>query len=101
VLGLSDQGEVLWTYSIALGMQEYPIEPVSAGQILPDGPKQWLVAGCDGSIHFLSGDGKAIDHFNYGSALSGLAAARIDGKSMLLVATPDGLEAWEVQVNEK
>ena len=101
VLGLTDQGEVLWTYTIALGMQEYPIEPVCAGQILPDGPKQWLVAGCDGSIHFLSGEGKAIDHFNYGSALSGLAAARIDGKSMLLVATPDGLEAWEVQANEK
>ncbi len=67
VLGLTDQGDVLWKYPIALGMQEYPIEPVSAGQVLPDGPKQWLVAGCDGSIHFLSGEGKVIDHFNYGA----------------------------------
>ena len=97
VLGLSDQGEVLWKYPIALGMQEYPIEPVSAGQVLPDGPKQWLVAGCDGSIHFLSGEGKLIDRFNYGAALTGLAAARIDGKPTLLVATTEGLEAWEVQ----
>jgi thiol-disulfide isomerase/thioredoxin/outer membrane lipoprotein-sorting protein len=101
VLGLTDQGDVLWKYPVALGMQEYPIEPVSAGQVLPDGPKQWLVAGCDGSIHFLSGEGKVIDHFNYGAALSGLAAARIDGKPLLLVATPEGLDAWEVQVVEK
>ena len=101
VLGLTDQGDVLWTYPIALGMQEYPIEPVSAGQVLPEGPKQWLVAGCDGSIHFLSGDGKLLDHFNYGAALCGLAAVRIDGKPLLLVATPEGLDGWEVQVIEK
>ncbi len=101
VLGLTDQGEVLWKYPIALGMQEYPIEPVSAGQVLAAGPKQWLVAACDGSIHFLSGEGKLIDHFNYGASLTGLAAARIDGKPTLLVATPEGLEAWEVQVIEK
>ena len=90
VLGLTDQGEVLWTYPVAFGMQEYPIEPVSAGQVLPEGPKQWLVAACDGSIHFLSADGKPLDHFNYGTALTGLAAARIDGKPTLLVATPGG-----------
>jgi hypothetical protein len=101
VLGLTEQGDVLWTYPIALGMQECPIEPVSAGQVLPEGPKQWLVASCDGSIHFLSGEGKLLDHFNYGAALSGLAAARIDGKPLLLVATPEGLEAWEVQGSEK
>ena len=101
VLGLGDQGEQLWTYPIALGMQEYPIEPVTTGQLLPEGPKQWLVAACDGSIHFLSADGKPLDHFNYGSALTGLAAARIDGKPLLLVATPEGLEGWEVQPLEK
>jgi hypothetical protein len=82
-------------------MQEYPIEAVSAGQVLSAGPKQWLVAACDGSIHFLSADGKPIDHFNYGAALSGLAAVRIDGKPTLLVATPEGLDGWEVQGSEK
>jgi hypothetical protein len=101
VVGLTDQGELLWTYPIALGMQEYPIEPVSAGQFLSTGPKQWVVAACDGSIHFLSADGKPIDHFNYGAALCGLAAARIDGKPTLLVATPAGVEGWEVQGREK
>jgi hypothetical protein len=101
VLGLSEQGEPLWTYPVALGVQEYPIEPVSAGQVLAEGPKQWLVAACDGSIHFLSADGKPLDHFNYGSALTGLAAVRIDGKLLLLVATPEALDAWEVQPAEK
>ena len=101
VLGLGDQGQQLWTYPVALGMQEYAIEPVTAGQVLSGGPKQWLVAACDGSIHILSADGKPIDHFNYGSALTGLAAARIGGNPLLLVATPESVEGWEVREGGK
>ena len=101
VLGLTGQGDVLWTYPSHWACKSTQSSPFPPAQVLPDGPKQWLVASCDGSIHFLSGDGKLIDHFNYGSSLTGLAAAQIDGKPTLLVATPEGLEAWEVQVIEK
>ena len=58
---------------------------------------QWLLAGCDGSIHVLGADGKLIDKFNYGAEICGLAAVEIDGKPALVVATPGGVEAWRVE----
>jgi hypothetical protein len=96
VLGINLKGDVLWKYSLPKGRHLQPIEPIIAGRLRADAPGQWLLPGCDGSIHILAADGKPIDQFNYGSVLAGLATTEIDGKPVLLVASENGLEALRV-----
>ena len=50
---------------------------VAAG-LLGNGGK-WVLAGSDGSVNILSANGKLIDQFHMGAAISGLAVAKIDG----------------------
>jgi peroxiredoxin len=96
-VGLDLKGEVLWNYPLPHGVHECPIEAVTSGRLLSDKTGQWLVAAADGSIHILAADGKLLDRFNYGAPLTGLATAQWDGKRVLLVSTPQSVDAWEVQ----
>ena len=45
------------------------IASLSGGQVLPDGPRQWLLPAADGSIHVLAANGTLVDRFNYGVRL--------------------------------
>ncbi|HID78405.1 MAG TPA: redoxin domain-containing protein [Planctomycetaceae bacterium] len=96
-LGINLHGDVLWEYPLPAGMHEHAIEPVTAGRLLAHGPASWILAGPDGSIHVLSPTGQLIDRFHYGAALTGLAAARIGGQPALVVATPEGIDAWRIE----
>lgn len=96
-LGLNLKGEELWNYTLPVGVQPQPIEPIIAGKITRAGPGQWILPGPDGSIHFIAADGKPLDSFNYGAVLQGLATLEIDGQPALIIASPNGLEAWKVE----
>jgi thiol-disulfide isomerase/thioredoxin len=96
-VGLNLQGEMLWRYALPHGIHDYPIEPVTAGRLLGDARGQWIFAAADGSIHVLDADGKLVDRFNYGAPLTGLAATEWDGKRVLLVCTPQSVDAWQVE----
>ncbi len=100
-VGLDLKGQVLWSYPLPRGIHQYPVEPVTTGQLLGEGPRQWLVAAADGSIHMLASDGTLIDRFNYGAPLTGLAATAWNGKRVLLVATERAVDAWQVESPER
>ena len=74
-----------------------PIEPVTSGNLLPGRKGEWWLAGPDGSIHVVSEDGQLHDSFNYGAALTGLAAVRLEEQPVLLLATDAGVTAWTVE----
>ncbi|HEY2883127.1 MAG TPA: DUF2092 domain-containing protein [Pirellulales bacterium] len=105
-LGISLDGKELWNYPLPPGVHGRPIEVITSGDLTGETEKQWLIAGADGSIHMVSADGKPIDKFNTGAMLTGVGAAKIGEKHLLLVssalAKPDGerkgnLEAWLVE----
>jgi thiol-disulfide isomerase/thioredoxin len=96
-VGLDLSGKELWTYELPKGHPQMPITFVVSGSVLPAGPPQWLLPAADGSIHILSEDGKLFDRFNYGSALSGLATTLLDGRPVLLIASPQGVEALRAE----
>ena len=73
--GFDQEGNEKWNYELPSGVHEKPIEPVTTARLFGK-QSQWLVAAADGSVHILGADGKLIDKFNYGSALTGLAGAR-------------------------
>jgi len=96
-LGFDLDGRELWNYPLPVGLQPQPIEPIISGKITSQGPGQWILPGPDGSINFVAAGGKPLDAFNYGAMLQGLATVSIDGQPVLIVASPNGLEAWKVE----
>jgi thiol-disulfide isomerase/thioredoxin len=96
-LGFNLKGDELWDYTLPVGVQQQPIEPIIAGKITRQGPGQWLLPGPDGSINIISAKGKPVDSFNYGATLQGLATVEIDGQPALIVSSPNGLEAWKIE----
>jgi hypothetical protein len=96
-VGYTLSGETLWEYPLPVGVQPQPVEPIVSGRITKDGPGQWILPGADGSVHFLSAEGKLIDKFNTGAVVQGLATVEIDGKPALIVSSPHGIEAWTIE----
>jgi len=96
-VGLNLEGEELWHYDLPSGVQPQPVEPIVSGRIAPVDEDQWLLPGSDGSIHVIAADGKLLDRFNYGAVIGGLATAEHDGRTLLIVSSPSGLEGWRVE----
>jgi len=96
-VGFDLKGQELWKYGLPRGMHQHQIEAVIAGKLLPDQPAQWLLTSADGTIHLVDGSGKPIDTFSYGKTITGVATAQWDDKRVLLVSTPEAVEAWQVE----
>ncbi len=86
-LGVSLDGKELWNYSLPRGVHLRPIEMIAAGDVNGDGVQEWILAGADGSVHFVDAEGKPLDKFNSGVRLTGVAATTIDGKPALLLSS--------------
>jgi hypothetical protein len=95
VVGLDGQFKEHWTYALPPGVHQRPIDPIVSSDLL-GAPGEWWLAGPDGSIHMIREDGELHDSFSYGAVLTGIAAGRIAGKRLLIVATDDSITAWEV-----
>ena len=97
-VGLGPNGEELWTYDLPAGVhRDAAVEMVASGKVLAGEESQWLLVGADGSIHIVSAQGKPIDHFNYGAPLSGLAAAKLAGRQVLLISSEQSVEALAIE----
>jgi hypothetical protein len=96
VLGIGPGGEEAWNYPLPPGIHQHLFETLTHGRLLPGNGDQWLTAGADGSIHVIAADGKPVDKFNYGAALTGLAVTQVNGQTVLLVSSPEKLTAWSV-----
>lgn len=97
IVGIAPDFTAQWEHPLPFGWHRHAIEPITSGKILPGEEAQWIVAGADGSIQFISRDGQVQDRFHHGAALAGLAATEIDGKPALVIATASGVEAWQVE----
>ncbi|MBL9123213.1 MAG: hypothetical protein JNG90_06240, partial [Planctomycetaceae bacterium] len=95
LVGLSPNGEELWSYELPGGLHEQPVEMIAAGRAI-GAAGEWIIAAADGSIQILAADGNLVDRFHYGAAITGLAACEVDGQPALLVASSDGLAAWRL-----
>lgn len=97
LVGFDLTGRELWSHSLPIGLQHFPaLEMVTNGILLADGTRQWIAVGPDGSIVVIAADGKLVDQWQYGDAISGIGVAQADGP-VLIVATAKGVEAWRVK----
>ncbi len=95
-VGLGPRGEAAWHYSLPQGFHRTPVEQLTTAPLTAS-ERCWLIAGADGSIHWIAADGKPVDSFHYGLPLTGLAGARFGDETLLLVSTAGKLEAWRVE----
>ncbi len=95
-LGFSLAGQQRFSYGLPRGEQHPSLEQITWGQLVGDAP-HWIVAGPDGSVHFVADDGQALDRFTYGEVINGVATTTIEGKPALLISSKNGLEAWRVE----
>jgi len=95
-VGLGPSGEELWHYPMSQAIYTTPIEPLATIPVANSG-RQWLIAGPDGSINLVAFDGKPLDSFHYGTALTGLAGVRFGDETLLLVSTAGHVEASKVE----
>lgn len=101
VVGVNAEGKELWAYPLPESKYDTAVERAVVGNVFADGPSQWIVPAADGSIHFITADGKLLDKFNYGERICGLAMTKLKGSPVLLVATPLAVEAWKVEPQAK
>lgn len=101
LVGVAPDFTVAWEHPLPFGWQRHPVEVVTSGKVLPGEEAQWIVAGADGSIQFISRDGQVIDRFHHGAALAGVAATEIDGQPALVIATASGVEAWGMEARSQ
>jgi hypothetical protein len=94
--GLNFHGEAIWKYDMPFGSIR-TVEPIIVGRVLPGTAAQWILPGCDGSVHILAADGTLVDRFNYGAQINGLATVEIDGKPALLISSGNSVEALRVE----
>lgn len=89
---------VRWSYELPAGEYAGPIPPIlTIGQSAYDTYR--VVAGPDGSLHFVDLDGKLVDRFDYGKPIAGLAAVPSDQGTILLVSAGNRLTAWRIAAN--
>ena len=97
-VGLDPQGNLLWSYQMPKGTFAETTERIHGVRLAKTGPGQWILLGPDGSVHVVGIDGKPVDQFNYGAAVSSMAATRVDGRAVLLFASRKGVEAVAVEL---
>lgn len=97
-LGLAPNGQELWSYDLPDSLPAVPsCEGIVGGKLLAEDDRgHWILAGPDGSLHFVGSDGEPLDAFNLGKGVGGLSLARIGGQPALILAAGDRLEAFRV-----
>lgn len=95
-VGLDEEFREVWSVPLSPGVFHTQIQFVTSGRLLGDTAGQWIIAGPDGTIRVIGDDGKFTDSFSYGQFVTGIAAVQLEGAAVLLVATAEGVTAWQV-----
>ncbi len=95
-VGLSPAMKPEWDYRLPTGVFRTQLQFVASQRLWGHRP-QWVLAAADGSIHFLSEDGSFRDVFRLGEELTGFAVYPIQGAAVLVLASPSGVQALQVE----
>ncbi|MDA7977560.1 MAG: redoxin domain-containing protein [Pirellulales bacterium] len=93
-VGFNADGDELWSYPLPVGGKHQTLNQIGWGQLTSEA-SHWIIACADGSLHFIATGGRVLDTFATGKTISGFAVTQINGTAVLLLSTPDGVEAWQ------
>jgi hypothetical protein len=59
--------------------------------------RQWLIAAPDGAVTAAWADGRVVDTYRHGAAITGLGGYRHAGDGFIVIATRTALEAFRME----
>lgn len=96
-VGIDADGGRTWSLDLADGVhRDGPIEPVAWADLLGTPRRQWLIAAPDGSVTVAWADGRVVDRYRHGAALTGIGGYRAGGAGFIVLATRDTVEGYRV-----
>lgn len=96
-IGLDPAGERLWTLDLPEGIhRDGPICPVAWADLLGTPRRQWLIAAPDGSVTVAWADGRVVDRYRHGAALTGIGGYRAANNGFVVIATRDAVECFRM-----
>ncbi|MFM8733651.1 MAG: DUF2092 domain-containing protein [Pirellulales bacterium] len=86
-----------WRLPLAAGVHRAgPIDAVAWADLLGTPRRQWLIAAPDGSVTVAWADGRVVDRYCHGRPLVGLGGYRHEGRSYVVLATRECVEAFRI-----
>ncbi len=97
-VGLTPEGTEVWNIDLPNYVYQRNIEKIHPlfiknGNEIVNG---WLLIGADSSLFLADPTGMIMDQFYYGDIITGCASAVMNGKPILLIATPQSVTALEI-----
>jgi hypothetical protein len=89
-VGINREMDDLWDYPLPSTVFRTQIEPIASAKLLSDAAGFWIFVGADGTVHFVTADGQLTDRWGYGRQVTGVAAARIGNRGIVVLADGDG-----------
>lgn len=97
-VGVAADGQVAWELPLADGVhREAPVEPIAWADLLGTPRRQWLIAAADGAVTVAWADGRVVDTYRHGAAITGLGGYRHSGDGFIVIATRTALEAFRLE----
>ena len=97
-LGVAADGQAAWELPLAAAAQPAgPLEPIAWADLLGTPRRQWLIAAPNGAITVAWADGRVVDTYRHGAAITGLGGYRHAGAGCIVVASRSAVEAWRLE----
>lgn len=98
--GLGEDFSEQWLYRLPGGAYTGPLQWIVPADLPGDHGPGWVLAGADGSIHFVSRDGTFYDYFFSGLPIRGLGVVNTSAGVLLAVTHGTEITAWEILAGE-
>ncbi len=97
-VGIAANRSAAWELPLARGDQrEAAIEPIAWSDLLGTPRRQWLIAAPDGGVTVAWADGRVVDTYHHGAAITGIGGYRHAGNGFVVLATRTAVEAFRVE----
>lgn len=97
-IGIDADGTVAWELPLADGVQrDAAVEPIAWADLLGTPRRQWLIAAPDGAVTVAWADGRVVDTYRHGAAVTGLGGYRDGNDGFIVIATRTAIEAFRLE----
>jgi len=97
-IGIDATGTAAWELPLADGVhREAAVEPIAWADLLGTPRRQWLIAAPDGAVTVAWADGRVVDTYRHGAAITGLGGYRDGNDGFIVIATRTAMEAFRLE----
>lgn len=97
-IGIDADGTAAWELPLADGVhRDASVEPIAWADLLGTPRRQWLIAAPNGAVTVAWADGRVVDTYRHGAAVTGLGGYREGNDGFIVIATRTAIEAFRLE----